>query len=176
MIDEVKVLIVIILGLLVLNYLYPDLFSWLYSRSFTNEANEKKPNQEDNSEQFGVVNNVSKNVNNVNPPDSDINNLTLNGAVGVNKPMDFNNASFGDNYFIDVGEVGTSLSNAMCSKSCCSPQYPLPFSLPTDKMVCNSGEKYVSSGITCNNGWQDTGCLCMTEDQANFLATRGKNA
>lgn len=104
------------------------------------------------------------------------NTTNINENVDINKPIEINNASYGDNYFIDIGEPGLSLSNAMCSKSCCSPQYPIPFSLPTDKMVCESNEKYVPSGITCNNGWQDTGCLCMTEKQAVFLATRGQNA
>lgn len=106
--------------------------------------------------------------------DQNISNINSNEEA--NKPIKINNASYGDNYFIDIGEIGNSLTNAMCSKSCCSPQYPVPFSLPTDKMVCDSNEKYVPSGITCNNGWQDTGCLCMTEEQSIFLATRGQNA
>lgn len=159
MTDEIKVLIVIVLAIIIVRYVYSDTFDWLFSNN--------SDKQTENFGQTGNINNVLKDEDNAD---------VLNGEVDINKPVELNNASYGDNYFIDIGEIGTSLANAMCSKSCCSPQYPVPFSLPTDKMVCNSGEKYVSSGITCNNGFQDTGCLCMTEDQAMFLATRGQNA
>ncbi len=94
----------------------------------------------------------------------------------INISLAHNNATYGDNYFLDDGAKGElGLSSNMCSKSCCSPQYPPPFNLPIDPMVCNSKQKFIPSSYTCNNGWQDTGCLCMTEDQANFLSKRGNN-
>lgn len=69
-----------------------------------------------------------------------------------------------------------SLSFNMCSKSCCSPQYPTPFALPEDPLVCNSKDEFVPSSYTCNNGWQDSGCVCMTKKQSKFLGSRGGNA
>lgn len=68
-----------------------------------------------------------------------------------------------------------SLGLNLCSKSCCSPQYPPPFAMPKDPLVCQSGDKYVPSSYSCNNGWQDSGCLCLKEEQAMFLSKRGNN-
>ena len=91
-------------------------------------------------------------------------------------PYKYKNATYGDNYFIDDGADGTfGLTSSLCSKSCCAQQYPLPFDLPDDLLIRNSGVKYVSTNYTCNNGFQDTGCVCMTEEQLNFLSKRGNN-
>jgi len=67
------------------------------------------------------------------------------------------------------------LGSNMCSKSCCSQTYPPPFVVPKDPLVCASGDKFVPTSYSCNNGWQDSGCLCMTEEQAMFLSKRGNN-
>ena len=72
------------------------------------------------------------------------------------------------------GNMGMGFN--LCSKSCCSTQYPTPFGLPVDPLVCGSKQEFVPSTYTCNNGWQDGGCLCMTKEQALFLNTRGNNA
>jgi hypothetical protein len=78
---------------------------------------------------------------------------------------------------LDDGAHGNfSMDFNMCSKSCCSKQFPPGFATDHDVMVCNSKDKFVGSQYTCNNSWQDSGCLCMTEDQRNFLAKRGNNA
>lgn len=73
------------------------------------------------------------------------------------------------------GTLGDGLMNNMCSPSCCSPQYPPPFASPQDKYVCDSKDEFVPSSYSCNNGVQNTGCLCLTKDQSNFLADRGGN-
>ena len=36
-------------------------------------------------------------------------------------------------------------------------------------------DKYVPSNIMCNNAYQDSGCLCLTKEQAGFLSNRGGN-
>ena len=91
-------------------------------------------------------------------------------------PYRYKNATYGDNYFLDDGGDGTlGLISSFCSKSCCTDQYPLPFEMPDDKLIKNSGIKYVQTNYTCNNGFQDTGCLCMTKEQSDFLKSRGRN-
>lgn len=70
----------------------------------------------------------------------------------------------------------SSLQNNMCSKSCCSQQYPPPHMLDHDAMVCANKDKFVPNDYKCNNSWQDSGCVCMTEKQKDFLARRGGNA
>jgi hypothetical protein len=72
------------------------------------------------------------------------------------------------------GNMGMGFN--LCSKSCCSTQYPPPFGLPVDPLVCGSKKEFLPSIYTCNNGWQDSGCLCVTKEQTEFLNSRGKNA
>lgn len=80
-------------------------------------------------------------------------------------------------YLLDDGKGGTAgLHFNQCSKSCCSDQYPLPFKMPVDSAVCDSKDEFVPTNYTCNNAWQDSGCVCMTKDQADFLGARGGNA
>lgn len=157
MTDETKLLLVIVLAVILIYYINPNIFASIFPQT-----------PEKNSETFDTLaRNLGKKSSNVDNDDDE----------DLNIPVAVNNATYGDNYFLEDGGNGTlGLTSAMCSKSCCSPQYPLPFSIDSDKMLCNSDEKYIPSSYTCNNGWQDTGCLCMTEDQAIFLGSRGKNA
>jgi hypothetical protein len=73
--------------------------------------------------------------------------------------------------------VDMGLNFNMCSKACCSNgTYPPPFSLTPDDYVLMSGQEFVGSPYSCNNSWQDSGCLCLTREQANNLNSRGGNA
>jgi hypothetical protein len=58
-----------------------------------------------------------------------------------------------------------------CSLSCCSPQYPTPFQGSADPFVCNKDgdNKYLASNYTCQNNTGGTGCLCMTQKQADGM-------
>lgn len=82
------------------------------------------------------------------------------------------------NHFIldDGAEGAKGLHFNMCSKACCSEQWPLPFKMPHEERVCNNKDKFVPSPYFCNNAWQDSGCVCMTKDQSDFIGGRGKNA
>lgn len=79
-------------------------------------------------------------------------------------------------YFLDDGANGEfSIQNNLCSKSCCSSQWPVPFALKYDPTVCQNSNEYVGSNIMCNNSFQDSGCACLTKKQANFIYNRGTN-
>jgi len=79
-------------------------------------------------------------------------------------------------YFLDDGAEGKmSVQHNLCSKSCCSSQYPVPFAIESDKEVCANKDNYIPSRIMCNNAFQDAGCLCMTDEQGKFLQSRGGN-
>jgi hypothetical protein len=73
----------------------------------------------------------------------------------------------------DIGDNGLNFD--LCSPSCCADQWPVPFKMPVDKMTCGSKDEYVPSSYFCNNGWQDSGCLCLKKDQADFINSRGLN-
>lgn len=72
------------------------------------------------------------------------------------------------------GEMG--LNYNMCSKACCSPQYPTPFALESDEQVNKMKDKFVLNNYACNNAWNNAGCVCMTKEQHNYLSSRGGNA
>jgi hypothetical protein len=77
-------------------------------------------------------------------------------------------------YLLDDNNEG-KFSYPICSKACCSPQYPPPFEIPIDEWLAKNIDKYVPSRYTCNNSWEDTGCLCMTDKQREYLEGRGNN-
>jgi hypothetical protein len=85
--------------------------------------------------------------------------------------------NYGPVDIVDDGKQGDlGLNFNFCSKSCCTPQWAPPFTMPDDELVKNSKNKYVNTSYSCNNAWQDSGCLCMTKDQGNFIGSRGGNA
>lgn len=87
-------------------------------------------------------------------------------------------SDFSESYYLldDGNDRQDLILDNLCSKSCCSPQYPTPFNLVDNKEVCKNKDKYVGSNIFCNNPYQDSGCLCLTRDQAISLSNRGGNA
>ena len=86
-------------------------------------------------------------------------------------------AKFGVADILDDGYHGLiGLQNNMCSKSCCTPQYPTAMDNEHDDAVCNSGENFVPNSYQCKNSWQGAGCKCMTKTQFDFLSSRGGNA
>lgn len=81
-----------------------------------------------------------------------------------------------DSYLLDDGGNGeTGLHTNICSKACCSAQYPPPFNLKHDPYICKNKDKFVPNNMMCNNSWQDSGCLCLTKKQAAHLINRGGN-
>ncbi len=81
-----------------------------------------------------------------------------------------------DYYFLDDGADGKySITSNLFSKSCCSTQWPTPFHQKYDPYVCQNKGEYVGSNIMGNNTFQDSGCLCLDKNQAQFLYNRGGN-
>ena len=79
-------------------------------------------------------------------------------------------------YFLDDGNGGNdSIQHNLCSKSCCSAQWPTPFKQKFDPYVCGNKDQFVPSQIMCNNSFQDSGCLCLTKSQAQHIYNRGGN-
>jgi len=92
-------------------------------------------------------------------------------------PWDSNQSDMNHMYLLDDGLNGNlGLHNNMCSQSCCSQQYPTPFPMPYDPLVCGSEQEYMPSNFTCTNSDQNAGCMCLTKEQSDFLGSRGGNA
>jgi hypothetical protein len=95
----------------------------------------------------------------------------------VDYPWSENTGNYGESDILNDGNFGNmSTSYNMCSKSCCSSQWPVPHSITPDDYVLMSNKEFVPTNITCSNGWQDAGCMCVTKEQSNFLRHRGNNA
>lgn len=61
-------------------------------------------------------------------------------------------------YFLDDGAAGEmSVQHNLCSKSCCSAQWPVPFKQRMDPYVCGNKDQFVPSNLMCNNTFQDSG-------------------
>lgn len=79
-------------------------------------------------------------------------------------------------YFLDDGADGEmSIQHNLCSKSCCADQWPTPFKQKYDPYVCTNKGKFRKSRYFCNNTFQDSGCLCLSDKQAKFIYNRGGN-
>ncbi len=81
-------------------------------------------------------------------------------------------------YFLDDGVDGNAgLQNNICSPACCATQWPVPFMTETNAQICENTDNFVKSQYMCQNdsGSGQSGCMCITKDQRNFLMSRGGN-
>lgn len=91
-----------------------------------------------------------------------------NEVLGSNIPANY--------YFLDDGANGEmSTTNNMVSGSCCGVQWPTPFKQSADPYVCGNKDDFVSSRSFGNTSYSDSGCVCTTKKQNQFLQNRGGN-
>lgn len=73
--------------------------------------------------------------------------------------------------FGEVSEIRKFDQN-ICSQQCCNQsQWPVEHMPKIEEEM----SKYVGSNFSCNFG-SGSGCLCVTKDDFNYLANRGKNS
>ena len=64
----------------------------------------------------------------------------------------------------------------ICSKQCCKfVQWPVPFNTIDPKINSNELKDYIGSNLTCNGGQSGGGCVCLNQNEFDYLADRGKN-
>ena len=79
-------------------------------------------------------------------------------------------------YMLNDGSNGElMLHNNVFSPSCCSAQYPLPFSLSVDQNLVAVADQLVPSSYTGNSMFSDSGCACMSARQRHHIVTHGGN-
>ncbi|AYV79290.1 MAG: hypothetical protein Faunusvirus8_7 [Faunusvirus sp.] len=87
----------------------------------------------------------------------------------------------GSEHFDQGTLAGTDkIDKSMCSKDCCSPQWPVGFDTDRDPRVQpgDVGTKYMPTSYTCsgtNAGDKGVGCPCVTKKQYDMLGSRGEN-
>lgn len=67
------------------------------------------------------------------------------------------------------------LTKTRISTSCCPTQFAPPHKLSADESCLEKGQ-YVANPYSGSNMFDGAGCICMTQDQADFLGTRGGNS
>lgn len=68
------------------------------------------------------------------------------------------------------------LDKNICSPQCCKhTQWPVPHDAKNKDISDKELENYIGTNLTCNLG-SGGGCLCVTKDDFNYLASRGSNA
>lgn len=97
----------------------------------------------------------------------------LNNTLGE-VLLDYDFEDTGD--LLDEGRLqGISADSLACSKSCCGSQGWLPKELQDSKnSKCN--RDLVRSNLTCANGQNGSGCVCLPRKNFNYIARRGNNS
>ena len=81
----------------------------------------------------------------------------------------FNNATHDDNNIV-------KLDTRKCSSSCCGlAQWPVPSELADPSMSQDELKNYIPSNFGCTFG-QYSGCLCLTQQDSNYLNNHGNNS
>ena len=69
---------------------------------------------------------------------------------------------FYNNYFDLKDDIPMNISNIeniVCSKDCCSTQWPISGKIHVKDKKIDMNE-YLPTNLNCNNGINDTGCIC----------------
>ena len=79
-------------------------------------------------------------------------------------------------YLNNTNAPTVKLDQNMCSKQCCKfTNWPVPDDLTEKTIPEDQLKNYVGSNFSCNFG-QGSGCLCVTKDDMNYLASHGGNS
>lgn len=90
-------------------------------------------------------------------------------------PAPYNRNNFNPQQY-ELNNPGLDIfNNSMCSKSCCSRQWPTPFPQEYDPEICPYKNNFIPNQYTCM-GPQGVGCLCLDRQDATYLYNRGNNA
>jgi hypothetical protein len=65
----------------------------------------------------------------------------------------------------------------VCSKNCCTNQWPVNINVTENSRIkpeqVGKGKMYSTSNLTCNDGVNNTGCVCLTKKSRQLLNKRG---
>jgi hypothetical protein len=78
----------------------------------------------------------------------------------------------------NVDTIESHLADKLpCSKSCCGAQWPVPHMQGIyDASAPACTKDLVPSDMSCGNGDDGTGCVCMNSGTSDFIGSRGGNA
>ena len=66
------------------------------------------------------------------------------------------------------------LDQNICSTQCCKhTQWPVPFNTNDPNVDPNLFKDYIGTNLSCNNGPNGGGCLCVNKKDYDYLSNRG---
>ena len=165
--------ILVVLGIVFLIWIiYPHLMNIKNNNLFIINNNEKFLNNCKNSNPV----NYSKNNQNLSikqenyVQDHDLQNTNVGAPV---EPRDNLQTDF---YLLDDGaNKEMAIHNNICSRSCCSSQWSVPFKVNEDPYVCENSDNLLKSPMLCQNDDRDSGCLCISKKQHLYMKNRMMN-
>ena len=77
--------------------------------------------------------------------------------------------------YINDNTLSKSYNLGVCSQNCCATQWTVPINLTKNSKIHPNliGKKYFTSNLTCNNGVNNTGCVCLTSKSKKLFEKRG---
>ena len=64
----------------------------------------------------------------------------------------------------------------VCSKQCCKFEvWPTPFDAVNPNIDPKFMDQFVGTNLSCGNGPESGGCVCMTKKDFNYIADHGQN-
>ncbi len=76
-----------------------------------------------------------------------------------------------ENYIPDA-----KIDQNICSKQCCKfAVWEPPFDVKNPNIDPTFMDKFIGTNLSCGNGPDNGGCVCMTKNDFNYIANRGQN-
>jgi len=80
--------------------------------------------------------------------------------------------------FMDIQKTDTivKVDQNICSKQCCKFEvWPTPFDTVNPKLDPKFMDEFIGTNLSCGNGPESGGCVCMKKKDFNYIANHGQN-
>jgi hypothetical protein len=87
-------------------------------------------------------------------------------TCGYNNNYNYNEEFYNNNKYYDLENdkpMNYNMEKIVCSKSCCSTQWPTSESTYVKDPKIDMNE-YLPTNLNCNDGINDTGCICQKKN------------
>lgn len=84
----------------------------------------------------------------------------------------YNNFEIVNDKTIPVAKIDKNV----CSKQCCKFEvWQPPFVIKNPNVDSKFMDKFIGTNLSCGNGPESGGCVCMTKNDFNYIANRGQS-
>jgi len=107
-----------------------------------------------------------------------ISNIIQNKKITQNKKIHNKCTENFDNYEItnDKTIPVAKIDKNVCSKQCCKFEvWQPPFVIKNPNVDPKFMDKFIGTNLSCGNGPESGGCVCMTKNDFNYIANHGQS-